>query len=176
MWAKLQRYFERKTNGFKKKQYLNLLSELEHPHVTLEHLPLMLVSFWNQFDIKTLDSISAQEWMYITTTLNHNNIAELIYATQDFTNAIAQDDYGVIELAAQERFKVATYLDMDTYLSGLNGEVIDAMYAFKSLKDNIHRHGEIIENVEQLAYRRFLHRYYKDLQTLTILLVNNIKV
>lgn len=176
MWAKLCGYFNSKSNEYKKKRYLELLSELEHPHVTLEHLPVMLTSFWTQFDVRTLDSISAQDWMYISTELNHENIAVLIYAIQDFTNAIAQDDYRVIEKAAMEQFKTPKRLDMDSYLSGLRGEVLKPREALQALKDNLVRHGEIIENIQQLAYRRLLNRFYRDVQTLTILLVNNIKV
>lgn len=176
MWAKLYDYFNKHGVEYKKKRYQELIAEFDHPNVTLEHLPVMLVEFWKKFDLNTLKGISARDWMYITLTVRHSTIAELIYAVQDFTNAIAQDEYGTIELAAKERFLTPQQLDMDTYLSGLNGEILEPQAALKALKDNIARHGEIIETVDSLAYRRFLHRFYKDLQALTVVLVENIKV
>lgn len=176
MWAKLIGYFERGTNSYKKKRYLEQLSEFEHPNVTLEHLPTMLVEFWRTFDINTMKQVSPREWMYITLTLKHSNVAELIYAVQDITNAIAQDAYGVIQGIAKERFITAERIDLDGYWSGTNGEILDPIEMLQNIKDNIHRHGEIIENIENKAYARFLFRFYKDVLTLTECLVNNIKV
>lgn len=176
MWAKLTNYLKSRSTEYKKKRYLELLAEFDHPNVTLEHLPLMLVAFWQQFDLDTIKSISARDWMYIDVTVRHQNIAELIYAVQDFTNAIAQDDYIVIDLAAKERFITQIRLDLDTYMAGLNGEVVNPLQALNALRDNILRHGEVIENIDILSYRRLLHRFYKDLLTITTVLVKNIKV
>lgn len=175
MWSKLHAYFKEKQNKYRKERYLELLAEIDHPSVGIEHLPIMLVTFWKQFDVTLLKTISDRDWMYITLVVRHNNIAELIYAVQDFTNAIAQDNYGIIELASKERFKTAINTDLDAYLSGLNGEIIDPMEAFKALKANIIRHGDIIETIRSTAHIRFLHRFYKDIHELTLTLVNNIK-
>lgn len=175
MWAKFKQYLEQRKVEFKKKKYLELLSEFDHPHVTLEHVPLMLVSFWKQFDVKTLSTILPAEWMYIQFNCRHESIAELLFAIQDFTNAIAQDDYGVIEHASKERFINARPIDLDTYIVGLNGEILKPLDAIKALQDNISRHGEIIDTVTVLAYRRLLHRFYQDLHALTVCLVNSIK-
>lgn len=175
MWAKFKQYLDQRKLEFKKQKYLELLEEFDHPHVTLEHMPLMLVSFWNQFDISTLKNILPAEWMYIDLKCRHNNIAELIFALQDFTNAIAQDDYTVIEHASKERFVTSHEMDLDTYITGVNGEILKPLEAFKALQDNVKRHGEIIDTVTVLAYRRLLHRFYQDLHALTVTLVNNIK-
>lgn len=176
MWAKLYNYFSKYGVEYKKKRYKELLAEFDHPNVTLNEVPVMLVEFWKKFDLSTLKNISERDWMYIMMTVRHNSIAELIYAVQDFTNAVAQDDYVFIERASQERFMTPNSLDLDTYLSGLNGEILKPLEALQALKDNILRHGEIIETIETTAYRRFLHRFYKDIQALTTVLVENIKV
>lgn len=176
MWAKLRNYGAKRLIQFKKEQYLKQLSEFDHPLVTIEHVPVMLVAFWKGFDPTLLSTITAREWMYITTVVRHSNIAELIYAVQDFTNAVAQDDYGTIELAAKERFRIASVIDMDTYIVGINGEAIDPIEAITALKNNLSRHGDIIDTVPGLAYRRFLNSFYNDILSLTVTLVNNIKV
>lgn len=176
MWAKIKQYLDKRAVRFKKQNYLELLKEFDHPHVTLEHIPLMLTSFWNQFDVRTLSTILPAEWMYIQFNCRHDNIAALIFAVQDFTNAIAQDDYGVIEHAAKEQFIVSNTVDLDSYIVGLNGEILKPLDALKVLQENIKRHGEIIDTVTVLAYRRLLHRFYQDLHALTVCLVKNIKV
>lgn len=175
MIAKIKQYLRERSFKFKQDRYTELLKEFDHPHVGLEHYPEMLVGFWQQFDVGTLKNISQRDWMYITMTIRHNNIAELIYAVQDFTNMIAQDDYRNIELASKERFNVAKMIDLDEYLSGLNGEILNPVQAIQALKDNICRHGEIIETVQSKAYARFLHRFYQDLLALSHVLIKNIK-
>lgn len=175
MIAKICQYFRERSLGYKQKRYMELLKEFDHPNVGLEHYPAMLTGFWSQFDVSTLKGISQRDWMYIRLSVRHANIAELIYAVQDFTNAIAQDDYRNIELASKERFTTTEFLDLDTYLSGLNGEILNPIQALQSLKDNLTRHGEIIATVQSKAYARFLHRFYQDILALTTVLVKNIK-
>lgn len=175
MWRRFVNYLQSKGVDYKKQRYLEQLDELDLDAVAIDNLPTLLITFWKNFDVKLLQTIPARDYMYIQMTLNHDNISELIFALQDFTNAIAQNDYSVIELAARERFKQKRTTDLDAYMSGLNGEVLDGKDVFAQLKANICRHGEILDTVEEKAYRRYLYRFYNDLNVLTHTLVNNIK-